>query len=65
MFEHTGKSVSSWELMEKLKALVDPQKFISIKIVKNTLEFIRFEGDLETRDDLKQVLARLEGTNLL
>jgi len=47
--------------MEKLKALVSPDQFISIKTVKNTLEFIRFEGDLENRGVLKGVIGRLDG----
>lgn len=56
-----GKTVSSWEIMEKLKALLSPDKFISIRVVKNTLEFIRFEGDLENRNVMKAIMGRLEG----
>lgn len=56
-----GKTVSSWEVMEKLKALLAPDKFISIRVVKNTLEFIRFEGDLENRSAMKVIMGRLEG----
>lgn len=47
--------------MEKLKALLSPDKFISIRVVKNTLEFIRFEGDLENRNVMKAIMGRLEG----
>ena len=60
-----GKSVSSWDMMERLKALVLPDTFISIKVVKNTLEFLRFEGDLENRTSLKSVVGRLEGENMM
>lgn len=56
-----GKSVSSWEVMEKIKGLVAPENFISLKVVKNTLEFIRFEGDLENRSVLKTIVTRLDG----
>lgn len=56
-----GTNVSSWGIMEKLKALAAPDTFISIKTVKNTLEFIRFEGDLENRTILKGIVGRLDG----
>jgi len=59
-----GKSISSWELMEKLKAVIIPHTFISIKVVRNTLEFIRFEADVENRTILKELLARLDGKKL-
>lgn len=39
-----GKSISSWDIMERIKSLVSPENFIFLRVVKNTLEFIRFEG---------------------
>lgn len=56
-----GKSISNWEVMEKLKSMIKPDMFISLKIVKSTLEFLRFEGEVENKGMLKNVLARLEG----
>jgi len=56
-----GKSVSSWDIMEKIKALITPNEFISLKVVKNTLEFIRFEGDVDSRSILKTIIVRLDG----
>jgi arginine/serine-rich splicing factor 17 len=56
-----AKSVSSWDIMERIKALVAPETFVSLRVVKNTLEFIRFEGDLENRTVLKKIIQRLDG----
>ena len=36
-----GKSISNWEVMEKIKHMVRPQQFIVLKVVKSTLEFLR------------------------
>jgi len=58
---NAAKSVSSWDIMERIKSLVSPEEFISLKVVKNTLEFIRFEGDLENRVVLKKMMQRLDG----
>ncbi|CAG7734731.1 unnamed protein product [Allacma fusca] len=50
--------------MERIKGLVSPESFISLKVVKNTLEFIRFEGDLDNRNILKAIIARIDGKAL-
>ncbi|XP_066595976.1 A-kinase anchor protein 17A-like isoform X2 [Prorops nasuta] len=46
--------------MEKIRSLILPDKFASIKVSKSTLEFIRLEGDLQDRCRLQHVLARLD-----
>lgn len=50
--------------MEKIRALIQPDEFASLKVSKNTLEFIRLEGDLSDRCRLQRVLARLEAQRL-
>ncbi|XP_021968450.1 A-kinase anchor protein 17A [Folsomia candida] len=59
-----GKSISSWDIMERIKSLVSPENFIFLRVVKNTLEFIRFEGDLESREILKKIITRLDGKTM-
>ncbi|TGZ47632.1 uncharacterized protein [Temnothorax longispinosus] len=55
-----GKTISTWEVMEKIRALILPDEFESLKVAKSTLEFIRLEGDLRDRCRLPRVLARLD-----
>ncbi|XP_019699825.1 serine/arginine repetitive matrix protein 2 isoform X1 [Harpegnathos saltator] len=55
-----GKTISTWEVMEKIRALILPDEFVSLKVAKSTLEFIRLEGDLRDRCRLQRVLARLD-----
>ncbi|KYN44430.1 A-kinase anchor protein 17A [Trachymyrmex septentrionalis] len=55
-----GKTISTWEVMEKIRALILPDEFASLKVAKSTLEFIRLEGDLRDRCRLSRVLARLD-----
>lgn len=55
-----GKSISSWEVMEKIKNCTKPDKFTTLKVSKSTLEFIRFEGESETRSQMKVIVARLD-----
>ncbi|XP_075544904.1 uncharacterized protein LOC142579014 isoform X2 [Dermacentor variabilis] len=57
-----GRSISSWEVMEKLRQAIKPDEFTTLKISKTTLEFIRFEGEVENRSALKAVVARLDNS---
>ncbi|XP_028048643.1 A-kinase anchor protein 17A [Monomorium pharaonis] len=59
-----GKTISTWEVMEKIRALILPDEFASLKVAKSTLEFIRLEGDLRDRCRLPRVLARLDSQQL-
>lgn len=93
-----GKSISNWEVMERLKAMVagagaepeagggatgggataagggaaPPQsgpprphaQFSALRIAKSTLDFIRFEGEVEQRALVRPFLARLDGRTI-
>lgn len=59
-----GKSISNWEVMEKLRQAIKPIEFTQLKISKTTLEFIRFEGEVENRSALKTVIFRLDNSTL-
>ncbi|KAL6254665.1 hypothetical protein P5V15_013972 [Pogonomyrmex californicus] len=50
--------------MEKIRALILPDEFATLKVTKSTLEFIRLEGDLRDRCRLPRVLARLDSQQL-
>ncbi|XP_074110515.1 uncharacterized protein LOC141534830 isoform X2 [Cotesia typhae] len=47
--------------MEKLRLLIRPDEFASLKVSKSTLEFLRLEADLTDKCRMAQVLSRLEG----
>lgn len=59
-----GKSISNWEVMEKLRQYAAPEEFTSLKVSKSTLEVVRFEGDIESRAKLPAVIARLNGRSI-
>ncbi|MBN3320509.1 AK17A protein, partial [Atractosteus spatula] len=59
-----GKSISNWEVMERLKAMVQPDQFSTLRIAKSTMEFIRFEGEVENRGIVRSFLAKLDGKTI-
>ncbi|GAA6078138.1 A-kinase anchor protein 17A [Tachysurus ichikawai] len=56
-----GKSISNWEVMERLKNMVHPEQFSSLRISKSTMDYIRFEGEAENKSAVKRFLANLDG----
>lgn len=40
-----GKSISNWEIMEKIRSIIKPDIFLSLKVLKSTLEYVRLEGN--------------------
>lgn len=59
-----GKSISNWEVMERVKAMVAPEQFSALRISKSTMDFIRFEGEVENKTVVKGLLARLDGKTI-
>ncbi|KAJ8415139.1 hypothetical protein AAFF_G00008370 [Aldrovandia affinis] len=59
-----GKSISNWEVMERVKSMVHPDQFSALRISKSTMEFIRFEGEVENRGVVKAFLAKLDGKSI-
>ncbi|XP_053670097.1 serine/arginine repetitive matrix protein 2 [Anopheles nili] len=57
----TGKTISNYDVMEKMRQMILPDKFSLLKVSKSTVGFIRFEGELEDKGKLKAVLSRLDG----
>ncbi|XP_062862039.1 A-kinase anchor protein 17A isoform X2 [Trichomycterus rosablanca] len=56
-----GKSISNWEVMERLKSMVHPEQFSSLRIFKSTMDYIRFEGEAENKSAVKRLLSNLDG----
>ncbi|XP_076026162.1 A-kinase anchor protein 17A [Genypterus blacodes] len=59
-----GKSISNWEVMERVKAMVAPEQFSALRISKSTMDFIRFEGEVENKAVVKSLLSRLDGKSI-
>ncbi|XP_076858132.1 A-kinase anchor protein 17A [Brachyhypopomus gauderio] len=59
-----GKSISNWEVMERLKSMVHPDQFSSLRISKSTMDFIRFEGEVENKSAVRVLLAKLDGKSI-
>ncbi|XP_050429457.1 A-kinase anchor protein 17A-like [Adelges cooleyi] len=58
----SGKSqttVSNWQLMERVKEWIDPDKFSKLSVSKISEEYVRFDAELADRTRLDTVLFRL------
>ncbi|XP_060625845.2 A-kinase anchor protein 17A [Anolis sagrei] len=59
-----GKSISNWEVMERLKGMVQTHQFSTLRISKSTMDFIRFEGEVENKGLVKSFLTCLDGKTI-
>eukprot|EP00092_Neocalanus_flemingeri_P031393 GFUD01034098.1.p1 GENE.GFUD01034098.1~~GFUD01034098.1.p1 ORF type:complete len:770 (-),score=299.84 GFUD01034098.1:76-2385(-) len=55
-----GAKISNWEVMEKVKEMARPFTFPVFKVSKSSLEFIRFESEIENYSSMENVLAKLD-----
>lgn len=56
-----GYTVSNWEVMEKLKSCICPNVFSFIKVTKSSIEFLHFEAEAESKDQLQKFIKALDG----
>ncbi|XP_059943993.1 A-kinase anchor protein 17B-like [Mesoplodon densirostris] len=61
--ESTGptRPFSNWEVLNQLKSLICPDQFTTVRLSKSTKDFIRFEGEAETRSLVQILKAKLHG----
>ncbi|XP_023441612.2 A-kinase anchor protein 17B isoform X1 [Dasypus novemcinctus] len=52
---------SNWEVLDQLKSLICPDQFTTVRLSKSTKDFIRFEGEVETRSLVQILKAKLHG----
>lgn len=55
-----GKCISHWEMMEKIRQLITPDEFTVLKVSKSTLEFVRFEAEIELKSKMERILSKLD-----
>lgn len=56
-----GVTVSNWEIMERLKAMVAPEQFSSLKVAKSSLELLTFDAEVDSKTTLMKFLIKLDG----
>lgn len=59
-----GKTISNWEVMERLKQMIQPEEFTSLRVSKTTIEFIRFDAEIENRSQLGNVISLVDGKSI-
>ncbi|XP_060611997.2 A-kinase anchor protein 17B-like [Anolis sagrei] len=61
--EHTGspRAFSKWEVMDKLKSMICPDQFTSVKVSKSTKGLLRLEGEAETKRLVCSLKEKLHG----
>ena len=57
-------TISTWEVMDKLKKKIKPLKFKTLKVSKSNIEFLRFEGECESQSQLSLIESRLNKISL-
>lgn len=60
----SGKSISNWEVMEKIRHMAKPHTLVSLKIIKSTMEFMRMEGEAETKQEIKAIVQCLDSKTI-
>ena len=50
------------QIMEKLKAAIQPEKFSSIKVIESTgaLKFMKFDAEITNKKKLSYVISRID-----
>jgi len=56
--------VSNWEIMERLKAMVAPEQFSSLKVAKSSLELLTFDAEVDSKTTLAKFLIKLDGKGI-
>lgn len=60
----SGKSISNWEVMEKIKALSMPVEFVSLRVSNYTRELIQFEGELDSVRNVRKIVLLLHAKSM-
>ena len=62
--KESGKSISNWEVMEKIKALSMPVEFACLRVSNYSRELIQFEGELDSVRNLRKIVLLLHGKSM-
>lgn len=59
-----GQSATVLEIIDKIKKQSAPDEYVTLKVIKSSLEFIRLEAEVENKSSLKTLLPKLEGSTI-
>ncbi|XP_046401346.1 A-kinase anchor protein 17A [Ischnura elegans] len=59
-----GKTISNWEVMEKVRNIIKPDEFSSLKVSKSTLEFVRLEAEIDNKGRIPNLLSKLDSRTI-
>ncbi|XP_040839477.1 A-kinase anchor protein 17A isoform X2 [Ochotona curzoniae] len=59
-----GRGASTWEVMERLKALAQAQPLSALRVARSAPELVRLEAEVENRALARALLHRLDGQTL-
>jgi splicing factor, arginine/serine-rich 17 len=57
-----GATLSTWEIMDKIREIILPDEFVFLRLLKSAGELYRFEGELESKGIARSCLTRLDNT---
>ncbi|CAF2641676.1 unnamed protein product [Rotaria sp. Silwood2] len=57
-----GATMSTWEIMDKIRELILPDEFVFLRLLKSAGELYRLEGELESKVIARSCLTRLDNT---
>lgn len=52
------------EITEKIRKQSTPEEYVTLRIIKHTIDFIRFEGEIENKSSLKMLIAKLDNATI-
>jgi splicing factor, arginine/serine-rich 17 len=52
------------EITEKIRKHSAPEEYVTLRIIKHTIDFIRFEGEIENKSSLKMLIAKLDNATI-
>lgn len=55
-----GATLSTWEIMDKIRELILPDEFVFLRLLKSSGEVYRFEGELESKGIARSCITRLD-----
>lgn len=59
-----GKSISHLEIMEKIRELIKPEQFTTLKVTKTTLEFVRFEAEIKSKKQIERIVDKVNNKTI-
>ncbi|GCB64473.1 hypothetical protein scyTo_0014776 [Scyliorhinus torazame] len=63
-FKISPRLISNWEVMEILKKMAYPDQITSLKVSRSTMDFIRFEAEVENKNQVQTVWEKFNNKTI-